>query len=220
MLWLWELEMFSISLNFSFAALKLSRSVFSYESQACGRTFVRGGHGKRLFDGSPCCGQWGRDSVTQQIPPSPAVLHLYKCQRGADANTLGVRGTDRELMSMQGAGLPIHSVPFFASLFVWWSSVTLESRHCWHKHRFAGIVRTLVFRHRLCPSPKCSGHWQAWSFAISMDFVWESVKNVTLTQCCWVATQGKTPLFSLTIFTSTIWSIRSIFFPRKDTPRI
>lgn len=52
---------------------------------------------------------------------------------------------DEELMSMQGAGCLINSIPLSTNSFVWLSSATLESSHCWHELCFAGIVKKLVW---------------------------------------------------------------------------
>lgn len=210
--------MFSVSPNFSSAALKVSRLVFSYRSQACGKTFVCGGHGKWPFNQSLRCSQWGLDSATQQIPSSPVILHLYKCQRGKTKTPPGVMGVDQELKSMQSGGLPLHSVPFFTSLFLLWS-VTLESKHYWHKtpicwhYKEAGLQPWAVSISQVLWALTGLEFCNFWSnfhgFCLG---VCKKSHSDSVLQCCWVATRRKMPVFSLTIFTSTRWSIRKIFF--------
>lgn len=142
-------------------------------------------------------------------PLQPCAPPPVQMSERRDKNSPRVRGIEQYVKSMQSGRLPVHSVPFFTSLILWWS-VTLESKHYRHK--------TLI-----CCHCKEAG-LQPWAVSISqvlwaltsLEFCnfWSNFHGFCLKmckkchsdsvlQCCWVDTQGKMPVFSLTIFTST-----------------
>lgn len=61
-------------------------------------------------------------------PLQPRAPPPVQMSERRDKNSPRVRGIDQYVKSMQSGRLPIHSVPFFTSLILWWS-VTLESKH-------------------------------------------------------------------------------------------